>query len=75
VLRIAKNKVERLNHGWYVVKNYLIREICNSIIIEECHIWERDFFARTVPWTELPRDHISIENVKHFLAGLLYCYI
>jgi hypothetical protein len=75
VLRIAKNEVERLNHGWYVVKNCLTREIRNGVIIEQRHIWERDFFARTAPWTELPRDHVGIENVKHFLAGLLYRHI
>jgi hypothetical protein len=75
VLRIAKNEVERLNHGWYVVKNRSTREIRDGVTIEERHIRERDFFARTAPWTELPRDHVGIDNVKRFLAGLLYRHI
>jgi hypothetical protein len=75
VLKIAKNEVERLNHGWYVVRNRSTREIRDGVTIEERHIREREFFATTAPWTDLPRDHVGIENVKRFLAGLLYRHI
>ncbi|KAF4207309.1 hypothetical protein CNMCM8927_003583 [Aspergillus lentulus] len=75
VLRIAKNEVERLKHGWYVVKNRSTMEIRDGVTIEERHARERVFFGTTAPWTDLPRDHVGIENVKRFLAGLLYRHI
>ncbi|KAK9604807.1 hypothetical protein V6Z93_002758 [Aspergillus fumigatus] len=75
VLRIAKNEVERLKHGWYVVKNRSTMEIRDGVTIEERHVRERVFFGTTAPWTGLPRDHVGIENVKRFLAGLLYRHI
>jgi hypothetical protein len=43
VLRIAKNEVERLNHGWYVVRN---REIRDCVTIGERRIRERERVLR-----------------------------
>ncbi|KAL3482061.1 P-loop containing nucleoside triphosphate hydrolase protein [Aspergillus californicus] len=75
VLRIAKNMVERLHHGWFAVKNRSTKDIRDGVTIEERHIREKEFFGNVEPWTELPRDRVGIENVKNFLGRLLYNHI
>jgi hypothetical protein len=49
VLKITKNEVEQLNHGWYIIRNYSTREIHNSVTIKEYYICKREFFATTAP--------------------------
>ncbi|KAL4994952.1 P-loop containing nucleoside triphosphate hydrolase protein [Aspergillus recurvatus] len=75
VIRIAKNMVERLHHGWFAVKNRSTKDIRNGVTIEERNIREKEFFAHVEPWTELPRDRVGIDNVKNFLGRLLYGHI
>ncbi|KAH8693853.1 P-loop containing nucleoside triphosphate hydrolase protein [Talaromyces proteolyticus] len=75
VLRIAKNEVEKLNHGWFAVKNRSAQEIKQGVTIEARHQRERTFFATTVPWTELKKDRVGIYALKRFLGGLLYDHI
>jgi hypothetical protein len=67
--------VERLHHGWFAVKNRSTMDIREGVTMEERNIREREFFAQVEPWTELPKDRVGIDNVKHFLGGLLYDHI
>ncbi|OJI99742.1 hypothetical protein ASPVEDRAFT_60628 [Aspergillus versicolor CBS 583.65] len=75
VLRIAKNEVEKLTHGWFAVKNRSTQEIKEGITVEGRHRKEREFFSTTAPWTELPKDRVGIYALKKFLGGLLYDHI
>jgi hypothetical protein len=75
VLRIAKNEVERLTHGWFAVKNRSTQEIADGVTIEERHKSEKHFFSTTTPWTELKKDRTGIYALKAFLGGLLYNHI
>ncbi|KAL2825068.1 P-loop containing nucleoside triphosphate hydrolase protein [Aspergillus cavernicola] len=75
VIRIAKNEVEKLTHGWFAVKNRSTREIEQGMTIEGRHRREKEFFSSEVPWTELPRDRVGIHALKKFLGGLLYDHI
>jgi hypothetical protein len=75
VLRIAKNEVEKLTHGWFAVKNRSTQEIADGVTIEERHKREKHFFATCAPWTELKKDRTGIYALKLFLGGLLYDHI
>jgi hypothetical protein len=75
VLRIAKNEVEKLNHGWFVVKNRSAQEIKEGVTINGRHQREKTFFATVAPWTELDRNRVGIQALKTFLGGLLYDHI
>lgn len=71
VLRIAQNEVEKLNHGWFVVRNRSTQEITDGVTIEERHIRERDFFSDHAPWSELRKDRVGIRTLRLFLGSLL----
>lgn len=75
VLRIAKNEVERLTHGWFVVRNRSTKEINEGVTIEGRHQRELQFFSTNHPWTELKRDRVGINALKLFLGHLLYDHI
>jgi hypothetical protein len=75
VLRIAKNEVEKLTHGWFAVKNRSTQEIMDGVTIEERHKREKHFFSTTTPWTDLKRDRTGIYALKAFLGSLLYTHI
>jgi hypothetical protein len=75
VLRIAKNEVEKLNHGWFVVKNRSAQDIKEGVSITGRHQRERTFFTTVAPWTQLDRNRVGIEALKTFLGGLLYDHI
>lgn len=75
VLRIAKNEVERLTHGWFAVRNRSTQELNEGVTIEGRHERERRFFSTTPPWTELKRDRVGINALKSFLGHLLYDHI
>lgn len=75
VLRIAKNEVERLTHGWFAVRNRSTKEIKEGVTIEGRHRKERDFFSTVQPWTELKKDRVGINALKSFLGHLLYDHI
>ncbi|KAK6331211.1 hypothetical protein TWF696_003271 [Orbilia brochopaga] len=70
VIQIARNSVEKLHHGWFVVKNRSTKDIQNGVTIAERHVKEREFFSRP-PWNSLPRERIGIDKLKPFLAHLL----
>ncbi|CAG8424117.1 unnamed protein product [Penicillium salamii] len=75
VLRIAKNEVERLTHGWFAVRNRSTKEIKEGVTIEGRHRKEKEFFSTMQPWTELQKDRVSINALKYFLGHLLYDHI
>jgi hypothetical protein len=75
VLRIAKNDVEKLTYGWFVVRNRSTQEINEGVTIEGRHRKEQQFFSTTIPWTELKKDRVGIRALKHFLGILLYDHI
>ncbi|OKO92891.1 Interferon-induced GTP-binding protein MxA [Penicillium subrubescens] len=75
VLSIAKNEVERLTHGWFVVRNRSTQEIQAGVTIEERHRKEKQFFSTAHPWTELRKDRVGINALKSFLGHLLYDHI
>jgi hypothetical protein len=75
VLRIAKNQVEKLTHGWFVVRNRSTKEINEGVTIDGRHRIERDFFVQAHPWKELPKDRVGIDALKCFLGHLLYDHI
>lgn len=75
VFRIAKNEVEKLNHGWFVVKNRSTQEIVAGVTIEDRHKREKQFFSTVAPWTDLKKDRTGIHPLKAFLGGLLYEHI
>lgn len=71
MLRIAKNEIEKLNHGWFVVKNRSAQEIKEGVTITGRHQREKTFFATVALWTELDRNRGGIQALKTFLGGLL----
>ncbi|OAL51515.1 hypothetical protein IQ07DRAFT_507390 [Pyrenochaeta sp. DS3sAY3a] len=75
VLRIAKNDVEKLTHGWFAVKNRSTQEISEGVTIADRHKREKAFFSTTAPWTELKKDRVGISPLKAFLGGLLHNHI
>jgi hypothetical protein len=75
VLRIAKNEVERLTHGWFAVKNRSTQEIKDGVTIEDRHKREKHFFATVSPWTGLKKDRVGIYALKAFLGNLLHKHI
>ncbi|KAL7946063.1 P-loop containing nucleoside triphosphate hydrolase protein [Trichoderma barbatum] len=74
VLNIAQNNVERLQHGWFVVRNRSTREIKEGVTILERHENERRFFQQA-PWNALPKDRVGVKALKPFLGQLLYEHI
>ncbi|KAL4879270.1 P-loop containing nucleoside triphosphate hydrolase protein [Aspergillus karnatakaensis] len=75
VMRIARNQVEKLTHGWFAVKNRSTKEIDEGMTIEGRHRKEATFFSTEAPWSELPKDRVGIQSLKRFLGGLLYDHI
>ncbi|KAK6519931.1 hypothetical protein TWF506_000225 [Arthrobotrys conoides] len=74
VIQIASNKVEKLRHGWFAVRNRSTKEIQDGVTIQQRHIKEKEFF-RKAPWNRLSRDKTGIENLKPFLGHLLYEHV
>lgn len=73
-MKIAQNSVERLNHGWFAVKNRSTKEIQDGVTTDQRHINEKIFFG-TLPWKQLPKDRVGIASLKKFLGKLLYDHI
>ncbi|KAM3551913.1 hypothetical protein ARSEF4850_007638 [Beauveria asiatica] len=74
ILRIAQNTVERLQHGWFVIRNRSTQEIQEGVTIAQRHENERRFF-QGAPWSELPKERIGVKALKPFLGQLLYEHI
>ena len=74
MLTIAQNEVERLNHGWFAVKNRSTEEIQQGVTIDQRHVKEKQFF-NTTPWSSLSKDRVGIPSLKNFLGELLYDHV
>lgn len=74
MIRIAQNLVEKLQHGWFAVRNRSPSEIKAGVSMKDRHATEREFFM-TSPWSELRKDRIGIPALSTFLAQLLYEHI
>jgi hypothetical protein len=74
VLSVAQNSVERLNHGWFVVKNRSTQEIKDDVTFKQRNINERKFF-QSPHWSAISKDRIGIEPLKSFLGQLLLNHI
>jgi hypothetical protein len=74
VLKIAQNSVERLNHGWFALKNRSTKEILEGVTTGQRHVNEKNFFE-TKLWNQLPKDLVGIAPLKGFLGKLLYNHI
>jgi hypothetical protein len=73
-LRIAQNQTERLNHGWFAVRNRSTKEIGDGVTIKGRHLNEKRFF-NTSPWNELKKDRVGVDALKNILGHLLYNHI
>lgn len=74
VISIAQNAVEKLQHGWFAVRNRSPSEIKAGVSLTERHAKEREFFTST-PWNDLRKDRVGIPALTTFLAQLLYEHI
>ncbi|EXJ75418.1 uncharacterized protein A1O5_02114 [Cladophialophora psammophila CBS 110553] len=74
VIRLAQNTVEKLQHGWFAVRNRSPAEIKSGVSLKEHHAKEREFFTAS-PWSELHKDRVGIPALGTFLAQLLYEHI
>lgn len=67
--------MEKLKHGWFVVKNRSTQETQDGVTLEGRREREQMFFTLTAPWDELSKSRIGIEKVKSHLDHLLYNHI
>ena len=75
VMQIAANRYEKLNHGWFVVKNRSKRDIDNKVSIAMRHHNERSFLDITRPWSMLEKTRRGVGPLKEYLGSLLSDYI
>ncbi|KAI9797567.1 MAG: hypothetical protein M1835_007831 [Candelina submexicana] len=69
-IKIAQNQAEKLNHGWYCVRNRKPEELKAGMSIEERHAKEKVFFE-TAPWSVLDKKRVGISSLKASLGRLL----
>ena len=74
MLKIALNTIERLKHGWFVVRNRSTKEIQDDVTIPQRHENERKFF-HGAKWGEVPRNRVGVLALKPFLGELLYGHV
>ena len=73
-MKIADNSVERLKHGWFLVKNRSTKDIREGVTMAQRHEQERQFLSQA-PWNKLPKDRRGIGPLKAFLGSLLFEHI
>jgi Dynamin central region len=66
--------VEKLTHGWFVVKNRSTKDIKDGVSMEQRHRNEHQFF-KSAPWNALPRERVGVHALSRFLGQLLYDHI
>ncbi|TGZ78914.1 hypothetical protein EX30DRAFT_397439 [Ascodesmis nigricans] len=74
VIEVAQNKVARLTHGWFVVRNRSPDEVRRGITADQRIINERFFFQKD-PWNALEKSQVGCESLKTFLRKLLLSHI
>lgn len=66
--------MEKLQHGWFVVRNRSTKEIQEGVTIAERHNREAAFF-KAAPWNQLPKERVGVKQLQPFLGQLLYEHI
>ncbi|KAN0086625.1 P-loop containing nucleoside triphosphate hydrolase protein [Elaphomyces granulatus] len=74
VLQVAQNSVERLKHGWFLVKNRSTQDILRGVSLKQRNLNEKTFFQNP-PWNALPKQRMGIDALKDFLGQLLLSHI
>lgn len=69
-IKIAQNQTERLNHGWFCVRNRTTEEIKAGVTIEERNENEADFF-RNSPFNVLDKRRAGVPALGIFLGKML----
>ncbi|KAF3402392.1 Interferon-induced GTP-binding protein Mx1 [Talaromyces pinophilus] len=75
VLNIAQNTVEKLTHGWFLVKNRSTQDLKGGVTLQERDVEETAFFEATSPWNVLSKDRVGVEPLTRFLSKLLLDHI
>lgn len=74
VLHVAQNSVERLKHGWFLIKNRSTQDILKGVTLKQRNIDEKKFF-QSPPWNLIPKERVGIDSLKTFLGQLLLDHI
>lgn len=75
VLNIAQNTVEKLNHGWFLVKNRSTQDLRDGVTLQERDVREKSFFDTISPWNVLSKERVGVEPLTRFLSNLLLSHI
>lgn len=75
VLNIAQNTVEKLTHGWFLVKNRSTQDLKDGVTLQERDVKEKAFFEVTSPWNMLSKERVGGEPLTRFLSNLLLNHI
>lgn len=75
VLNIAQNTVEKLTHGWFLVKNRSTQDLKDGVTLQERDVKEKSFFDTISPWNMLSKERVGIEPLTRFLSNLLLNHI
>jgi len=70
-----RNQKEIFKHGWYCVKQPGTVELREGITWEQARQNERDFFQRTVPWSNAEfdlKERLGTEKLSAALGQKLY---
>lgn len=73
-MNIAQNAVEKLNHGWFLVKNRSTLELLEGVTLQQRDANEKLFFQKQ-PWNTVAKDRTGIEPLTRFLSTLLLTHI
>ncbi|GAM33409.1 interferon-induced GTP-binding protein [Talaromyces pinophilus] len=70
VLNIAQNTVEKLTHGWFLVKNRSTQDLKDGVTLQERDVEETAFFEATSPWNVLSKDRVGVEPLTRAAEGV-----
>lgn len=75
VFNIAQNPVEKLTHGWFLVKNRSTQDLKDGVTLQERDVKEKSFFGTISPWNMLSKERVGVEPLTRFLSNLLLNHI
>jgi hypothetical protein len=75
VLNIAQNTVEKLTHGWFLVKNRSTQDLKDGVTLQERDVKEKAFFDAISLWNMLSKERVGVEPLTRFLSNLLLNHI
>lgn len=71
MIKLARNELETLHHGWFVVKGRSRLQVEQGVTISKNRAQEREFFD-SAPWNELTPDRVGVGSLRTFTRALLY---